>query len=283
MPTLPSPSQIIKCQDIASCFQAIYNFLFAIFVAMAFLYFLYGAFEYLLSGAGIYKKESGKSRMKNSIIALIVVLVIPIILNMINPGIFKAELQIPKVTVKMPQLIISAPETPPEDVLRPGEKVYDASPNPDLVNKLKNAKYITQIVVDCSKQKAKIYAKMQDGTEKEVDTVNIRTGKPVRDRKCNPHNIKGSHTTPEGTFILTNPRYNENGIISKETRASMGTRAITYDSSRGLLIHGSATAERDARFDPTYGCIRMKNADLAAIFDKVNAGQTKLIIKENAW
>jgi hypothetical protein len=102
MSTFPSPSQVIKCQDLASCFQAIYNFLFAIFVAMAFLYFLFGAFEYLISGAGIYKKESGKSRMINAITALIIVLVLPVILNMINPHIFEAKLQIPKVTVTTP-------------------------------------------------------------------------------------------------------------------------------------------------------------------------------------
>lgn len=281
--SLPQPSQLIKCDDISSCFQTIYNFLFAIFIGLAFLNFLYGALQYLLSGAKVFGKEEGKNRMKNSIIALIVVLVIPIILNLINPNIFKAKLWIPKITVTLPQLFISAPETSPEDVLRPGERVYDASPNPYLAEKLRNAQYITKIVVDCSKQKAKIYAKMQDGREKEVDIVNIRTGQPVGGANCNPYNVKGSHTTPEGTFILSNKRYNKNGIFSKETGANMGTRAITYDSSRGLLIHGSGTQEKDARFPNTYGCIRMKNADLAAIYDKVKEGETQLIIKNHAW
>lgn len=106
MPSLPAPSELVNCQDLGSCFQNLYNLLFAIFVAMAFLYFLFGAFEYLLSGAGIYEKEKGKSKMKNSVIALIVVLVIPVILNMINPNIFKAKLQIPKVTVITPELYL---------------------------------------------------------------------------------------------------------------------------------------------------------------------------------
>jgi lipoprotein-anchoring transpeptidase ErfK/SrfK len=292
MPTLPSPSQIIRCQDIASCFQAIYNFLFAIFVAIAFLYFFYGAFEYLLSGAGIYKKDSGKSKMINSIIALIVVLVIPIILNMINPGIYKAKLQIPKVTVQMPQLTISAPETPPGDALKPGEKVYDADPNPDLANRLKNAKYITKIVVNCSSQQAKIYAKMQNEKEQEIAIIPIRTGQTIdgttrkqlpNGQKCNTENKKDSHTTPIGTFTLGNKEYNKNGIFSKETGASLGTRIITYYYHRGLLIHGSGTKEKDQNFRNTYGCIRMKNADLAAIFDKVIEGKTILIIKQDTW
>jgi hypothetical protein len=123
--TLPSPSQIINCRDITSCFQAIYNFLFAIFVAFAFLSFLYGAILYLSSGAGIYDKDKGKSRMKNSIIALIIVLAIPIILNMIDPNIFKAKLQIPYITVIVPILgegenANGSPysDTPPEGFVR---------------------------------------------------------------------------------------------------------------------------------------------------------------------
>jgi membrane-bound lytic murein transglycosylase B len=47
--------------------------------------------------------------MKNAIISLVIVLVIPIILNMINPGIFNAELYIPRVEVRMPDIIMKRP------------------------------------------------------------------------------------------------------------------------------------------------------------------------------
>jgi len=286
MPTLPSPSQIINCQDIVSCFQAIYNFLFAIFVAMAFLYFLFGAFEYLFSGSGIYAKEKGKSRMKNSIIALIIALVLPVILNMINPYIFKAELQIPQATVKPLVLEINAPETSSEeDTLGPGETVYNEKPNKKLLEELEDKEYITKIVVNCSEQKAKIYAK-PEGKEIEVEvaTVPIKTGKKVDGKNCDEENKAGKNTTPVGTFRLNNKRYKpEGGIISRETGANIGTRAITYEDKRGLLIHGSATKAKDEKFPNTLGCIRMKNADLAAIFDKVKEGQTELIINQYTW
>ena len=104
---LPAPSEIIKCKDIASCFQTIYNFFFAILIALAFLNFIYGAFLYLLSAGKVYSKDAGKNKMVNSIIAVIVVLTTPIILNMINPGIFKIEMKIPIVEVKLPQYIYS--------------------------------------------------------------------------------------------------------------------------------------------------------------------------------
>jgi len=102
---LPAPSEIIKCENIASCFQETYNFFFAILIALAFLNFLYGAFLYLLSGGGIYSKDAGKKRMTNSIIAVIVALTIPIILNMINPEIFKVVLKIPEVKIlRLPEM-----------------------------------------------------------------------------------------------------------------------------------------------------------------------------------
>jgi hypothetical protein len=104
MPTLPRPSELIKCKDIVSCFQSIYNFLFAILIALAFLNFLYGAFLYLLSGAGIYKKEEGKNRMINSIVAVVIVLIIPIFLGMINPRIFNVKLKIPRMKIESPTL-----------------------------------------------------------------------------------------------------------------------------------------------------------------------------------
>jgi hypothetical protein len=71
---------------------------------------------YLLSGGGIFKKDEGKSRMTNSIIAVIVALIIPIILNMINPGIFQVVLQIPEVTVKLPEYTFAPGYLPGTDI-----------------------------------------------------------------------------------------------------------------------------------------------------------------------
>jgi hypothetical protein len=99
---IPAPSDVFECKDLSSCFQALYNFFFALLIALAFLNFLYGAFLYLLSGAKIYSQDEGKKKMKNSIIAIIVALTIPIVLNMINPEIFNVVLKIPEVKVQMP-------------------------------------------------------------------------------------------------------------------------------------------------------------------------------------
>jgi hypothetical protein len=96
---LPRPSELVNCENIVSCFQAFYNLFFAILILLAFVYFIYGALQYLLSGAKVYSKEEGKKKMINSVVAVILALAIPIILNMINPGIFKAQLKLPVIKV----------------------------------------------------------------------------------------------------------------------------------------------------------------------------------------
>jgi hypothetical protein len=88
------------CTDIVSCFQTIYNLLFALLLFLSFLWFLYGAIEYLLSAGSITSKEEGKKRMINSIVAVLIAFLIPVILNMINPTIFNFQLKIPVVKVK---------------------------------------------------------------------------------------------------------------------------------------------------------------------------------------
>jgi len=95
---MPTTATTTFCKDLPSCFQALYNLLFALLIALAFLYFLYGAFLYLLSAGGVYSQEEAKRRMFNSIIALLIALGMPMILYMINPEMFKVTLQVPEVT-----------------------------------------------------------------------------------------------------------------------------------------------------------------------------------------
>lgn len=103
MPNI-SPADLIRCQDVQSCFQSLYNFFFVIFLALAFLNFVYGAFQYLIAPTSIFAQDAGKRKMRNSIIAIIVVLLIPPLLQLINPGIFQGiKLSIPRVEVEIPK------------------------------------------------------------------------------------------------------------------------------------------------------------------------------------
>ena len=101
---LPSPSDLLSlsCSDLSTCFQSIYNILFMILLGLAFFWFLFGAFEYLLSASGYYSIQKAKSRMISAILAVVIVLIIPPILYLIDPNIFNITLKIPNVTISPP-------------------------------------------------------------------------------------------------------------------------------------------------------------------------------------
>lgn len=100
---LVEPAELIKCDNLANCLQNLYNLFFAILLVLAFLNFIYGAFQYLLSAGYIFKKEEGKKKMQNSLISVIIVLIIPPLLQLINPQIFEGfNIKIPLVTVILP-------------------------------------------------------------------------------------------------------------------------------------------------------------------------------------
>jgi hypothetical protein len=139
MNILPSPSSLLSfsCNDIVSCFQTIYNILFIILLGLAFLWFLFGAFEYLLSSSGYYNVQKGKSRMISAILSIVVVLIIPPILYLIDPNIFKGKLQIPQVEIKPPEAFYDTSYAPEEigDVYEiPQVEVEDYGSNKAIKN-----------------------------------------------------------------------------------------------------------------------------------------------------
>lgn len=104
MPDIRPPSQIIleNCQTLINCFQAFYNILFGILIVICFIWFLYGAALYLLSGALPDKANEGKKKMKDSIYALIIALILPVILRTIDPTIFSEQtLSIPVIKLNL--------------------------------------------------------------------------------------------------------------------------------------------------------------------------------------
>ncbi len=100
--------ELITCSDIGSCFQMIYNLLLTLLVVLAFMYGVYGALEYLFSAASVTKQESGKNKIINAIGAILVAFILPSVLNMINPNIFRVKWVFPRIErAKSPYLEIN--------------------------------------------------------------------------------------------------------------------------------------------------------------------------------
>jgi len=83
--------------NLQKCFQGIYNLLVALAVLVAFLYFLFGAIQYMLSPIADIK-GSGKSKMFGALKGLFVIFMFGAILYWVNPNIFNAKLIFFRVT-----------------------------------------------------------------------------------------------------------------------------------------------------------------------------------------
>lgn len=140
MTDLLSPYQLVQCSDMLSCFQSIYNLLVILLIALSFLFFVFGAFQYLLSAANIYNTEEAKDRMKNSLIALIICLTFSSLIYYVNPNVFKVNLFIPKVTVKTPDLVVD------EQAVNLNESEYTETFEAEIITSVKN-RYATTVIV----------------------------------------------------------------------------------------------------------------------------------------
>lgn len=82
--------------DIQPCLQGLYNMGLGISIALAFLFVVVGAFQYMLGGA-INQQQAGKNKMLNAIWGLVIIFVSGVVLYWINPNIFSAELIVYKI------------------------------------------------------------------------------------------------------------------------------------------------------------------------------------------
>lgn len=107
-----SLTDLIQCEGIGGCFQAIYNLGVQVAVALAFLMLLIGGVEYMLSGT-VSGKLKGKKRITDAILGLIILFLSGTVLYWINPNIFNAELELPVVEIHIPKEGETAPAPQP--------------------------------------------------------------------------------------------------------------------------------------------------------------------------
>lgn len=91
--------------DIQPCLQGLYNMGLGLAIALAFLFVVIGAFQYLIGGA-VNQQKAGKDRMLNAIYGLVIIFLSGVVLYWINPNIFSAELIVYRVSSLTPPEIV---------------------------------------------------------------------------------------------------------------------------------------------------------------------------------
>lgn len=98
---------------------------------------------------------------------------------------------------------------------------------------------------------------------------------------CFPDSINGSSTTPIGKSVIFGKRYDPVAQNPSSEGGVMGPWVLMWgDPARGLRIHGRNTNYPSAELTPTNGCIRMENAFLEKIYNKVIVNQTWVEVYE---
>jgi len=133
--------ELTTCSDIGSCFQMIYNLLLTLLVVLAFMYGVYGALEYLFSAASVTKQESGKNKIINAIGAILVAFILPSVLNIINPNIFRVKWVFPRIERASPPGVVIKYEAgflPGSDNSALDQYFPDFKPDPEKCRPIEN-------------------------------------------------------------------------------------------------------------------------------------------------
>jgi lipoprotein-anchoring transpeptidase ErfK/SrfK len=227
-----------------------------------------GGFLYLSSAGSETRKTSGKEWMWGAVIGLALMLCSYLILYTINPQI--TSLSEPKLEQRTLIARTADNYIPGE----PGAGQYTTPTPGNISSSLKGIEEYTKgpgtnIVIDKSDKMMYIY---RDGQLIGQAPVGIGVNDPDGTQIGG---ISGDKITPVGDFTLTKDLcYNPNGVYSGRYGSNMGPAFLGISamdqngSYRGIGIHGSG----DDSLRGTYGCIRLHNADVVALYNIAPSG-----------
>lgn len=237
-----------------------------------------GGLEYMTSEL-ISEKESGKQKITNAVLGLILALGSWALLYTINPDLLNTDsenLTDVKVTVTLDEENFAKTEQSIESAGKGFKLSGSASAGvTDFVNNhLKKGESIKAITVDTNAKRAYFYIGGPNEWDKFI-TVPINTGfqgiAPAGQGK------PGDGKTPIGTTSINGDiriSRNNDAITNKSGQYNLGSAFISIDAARGIGFHGSANNS----LGTTNGCIRMTNDDLLALAPYMKSG-VQVIIK----
>lgn len=229
----------------------------------------------------IYGKSDAKSKIIGAVTGLILSLGIFVILNTINPRLLEINFgeNIEQATIE-----IAANQDAAGDIVGQGNigTTFEARTfySPGLSNvaaSIASGSKISKIVVTGTEGGTTGNAKviLENGTESSVIPIGFGIN------GLSSTWVSGQRKSPTGTFTLGGQRNvkaeGNTAVFSNSGNANMGAGFISVDQSPyvGIGIHGKAYSDYTGG---TYGCIRMKNSDILAIFDGIQPGITEIEI-----
>lgn len=274
--------------QIGQYIQSLFNVALGMLMLLSVIMIIVAGVEYM-TVESIFGKSRAKGRITGAVTGLILGLGIFIILRTINPQLLEINFGS---NVETQTIAYSKNQDNPEDLLQTvatntssnsdGTK-YEArsSSSPELNNitaKIQQGVKIKEIKVSGTEGAKNGNAKiiLTDGTTSGTIPIGFGLNGLSSNWKS------GQKKSPVGTFKLGGNRLaktpgNNKAVLSYSGKANLGAAFISVDQGPyvGIGIHGKAQKDSVAS---TYGCIRMKNSDLLAIFNGIDPGVSSLVI-----
>jgi lipoprotein-anchoring transpeptidase ErfK/SrfK len=240
---------------------------------LAMIMLILGGVEYMTSEL-VSGKQAGKQRMLHAILGLLLALGSYAILNTLNPALLNIGLgNLPVATIT----VIDLPDVGDETIdpnCKDGKATYStsASVSPgttSAVAKLKQGWAIDSFKVSTNN---KMTISLKNGST--IDNSNIIDIRPGLNGYADTNTgATGDKKTPQGSWkILSINTPGGNKANCSKTGSNMGASFWLLNpmttGERGIGMHGN----ENGTLTKTYGCVRLKNADILALLPYVKAG-----------
>lgn len=261
--------------NIGEYFNVIFLIAIGLCGVLAVIMIVIGGIQYM-GDESVFGKTQAKERITKAILGLIIALGAFALLNTINPELLGGGgVNIKQVSAEIIDLPDAGDGTVDPD-FKKGKGSYstDASVSPGVtavVNKLQQGWELNQFRVYTNNR---MLISIKKGTQ--IDNSNVIDIKPGINGYAESGTAKvGDKKTPVGSWkilsIKTSPEgqpvYNKSGA---NMGASFWLLSPMSNGERGIGMHGN----KNGTLSGTYGCIRLKNADLLALLPYVKSGIT---------
>lgn len=265
---IPLQGENVSVAGPAEYIRMIFLFGLGIVGVVALFAVVWGGIRYLTSGSSETGKTEGKRWIIGALSGVVLLFSSYLILNTINPEL---------VSFKEPHLDRIYIQATIDNYDPVGAGTYTPPITGNISSTMQNLSQFqeqinpdnTLVLIDKSDQTLYVYVNGQPVAQSPIGIgINDQSGSQIG-------GISGDRITPVGDFTITNDRrYSPSGVFSGQFGSNMGPSFIGLScvdqngNYRGIGIHGSA----DDSLRPTYGCIRVKNADVIELYKNIPAG-----------
>jgi len=263
--------------NIGEYFNTIFMIAIGLCGALAVIMIVLGGIQYM-GDESIFGKTEAKSKIMAAILGLLIALGSYALLNTINPDLLNGGVHIDQVSAEIVDLPDAGDGTIDPDFEKKDYKYStDAAVSAGVTNAVSKLKDGWQISSFKVYPNERMLITLKKGSAFDnTNVIDVRSG--INGFSEVGQGVSKDRKTPKGTWKILSVKTSANGapVYNKEGSnmgASFWLLSPTTNGERGIGMHGN----KNGTLSRTYGCIRLKNADILALLPYIKPGITVVI------